>query len=127
MAEKFSYNYSAEKNEEIIRIREKYTIKNDKENDIFVKIKKLDSKIENSAKMAGIFWGIFFTLVFGSGLSICLTQINNISFVCGIILGIVGITGMAFSKIIAKWAFEKQKAKYGAEIIKLTDQIIGKK
>ena len=125
MAEKFSYNYSADKNEEIKKIREKYEVKTDEENEILGQIKKLDAKVETPAKIIGIVWGLAFTLIFGSGLALCITKTGSAAFYIGIVLGLIGMCGMAFSPKISKAIFEKRKAKFGAQILELTDKALG--
>ena len=64
MEEKFSYNYSADRNEELRKIREKYEIKNDEEQDKLEKIRAMDRKIETPGKVCGIIFGLFFTFIF---------------------------------------------------------------
>ena len=53
MEEKFSYNYSADRNEELRKIREKYEIKNDEEQDKLEMIRAMDRKIEMPGKIFG--------------------------------------------------------------------------
>ena len=63
MEEKFSYNYSADRNEELRKIREKYEIKNDEEQDKLEKIRAMDRNIETPGKVCGIIFGLFFASV----------------------------------------------------------------
>ncbi len=125
MEEKFSYNYSADRNEELRKIREKYEIKNDEEQDKLEKIRAMDKKIEMPGKIFGTLFGLFFTFVFGSGLGLCI-KTEGMSFVLGLFLGILGLLGMAFAPIIRKIVFKKQKEKYGEEILNLIDKSMGR-
>lgn len=64
MEEKFNYNYSADRNEELRKIREKYEIKNDEEQDKLEKIRAMDRKIERPGKIFGTLFGLFFFICF---------------------------------------------------------------
>ena len=110
MEEKFSYNYSADRNEELRKIREKYEIKNDEEQDKLEKIRAMDRKIETPGKVCGIIFGLFFTFIFGGGLGLCI-KTEEMGFVLGLFLGILGLLGMAFAPKITKIIFKKQKEK----------------
>ena len=125
MEEKFSYNYSADRNEELRKIREKYEIKNDEEQDKLKLIRAMDKKIEMPGKIFGTLFGLFFTFVFGGGLGLCI-KTEGMSFVFGLFLGILGLMGMAFAPKITKIIFEKQKEKYGEEILNLIDKSMGR-
>ena len=125
MEEKFSYNYSADRKEELRKIREKYEIKNDEEQDKLKLIRAMDKKIEMPGKIFGTLFGLFFTFVFGGGLGLCI-KTEGMSFVFGLFLGILGLLGMAFAPKITKIIFEKQKEKYGEEILNLIDKSMGR-
>lgn len=126
MEEKFSYNYSADRNEELRKIREKYEIKTDEEQDKLKLIRAMDRKIEMPGKIAGIVFGICSTLIFGGGLGLCI-QAERMGFVLGLFLGVLGLLGMAFAPKITKIIFEKQKEKHGAEILRVIDESMGRK
>ena len=125
MEEKFSYNYSADRNEELRKIREKYEIKNDEEQDKLEMIRAMDKKIEMPGKIFGTLFGLFFTFVFGGGLGLCL-KAEEMGFVLGLFLGILGFLGMSFAPIITKIVFNKQKEKHGAEILRVIDESMGR-
>ncbi|MCQ2983201.1 MAG: hypothetical protein MJ178_10650 [Treponemataceae bacterium] len=125
MENKFSYNYSADRNEELRKIREKYAVKTDDEQSAVQRIRAMDRKIELPGKIIGIVFGLTSTLIFGSGLALCI-QTNGLPFVMGIFLGILGLVGMGSAPAVAKKIFEQQKAKHGAEIIRLIDESMGK-
>ena len=125
MEEKFSYNYSADRNEELRKIREKYEIKNDEEQDKLKLTRAMDKKIEMPGKIFGTLFGLFFTFIFGGGLGLCI-KTEGMSFVFGLLLGILGLLGMAFAPKITKIIFKKQKEKYGEEILNLIDKSMGR-
>lgn len=125
MKEKFSYNYSADRNEELRKIREKYEIKTDEEQDKLKLIRTMDRKIETPGKIIGTVFGLVSTLIFGSGLGLCI-KAEGMGFVLGLFLGILGLLGMAFAPKITKIIFEKRKEKHGAEILRLIDESMGR-
>lgn len=124
MENKFSYNYSANRNEELRQIREKYEIKTDEEQNRLNQIRALDRRIETPGKIIGILYGLASLLCFGSGLALCI-ETQGISFYIGIALGIIGIIGMATAPKISSVVFERQKSKHGAEILQLIDKEMG--
>ena len=82
MEEKFSYNYSADRNEELRKIREKYEIKTDEEQDKLKLIRAMDRKIERPGKIFGTLFSLSFTFVFGGGLGLCI-KTEGMGFVLG--------------------------------------------
>ena len=76
-------------------------------------------------KVCGIIFGLFFTFIFGGGLGLCI-KTEGMSFVFGLLLGILGFLGMSFAPIITKIVFKKQKEKYGEEILNLIDKSMGR-
>jgi hypothetical protein len=60
-------------------------------------------------------------LVFGFGLSLCLVWGN---YIWGILLAVLGCVPMVFAYPSYKWLLAKNKAKYGAEIIKLSEELL---
>ena len=69
--------------------------------------------------------GYFFAFIFGGGLGLCI-KTEGMGFVLGLFLGILGLLGMAFAPKITKIIFEKQKEKYGEEILNLIDKSMGR-
>ena len=86
----------------------------------------MDRKIETPGKVCGIIFGLFFTFIFSGGLGLCI-KTEGMSFVLGLLLGILGFLGMSFAPIITKIVFKKQKEKYGEEILNLIDKSMGRK
>lgn len=62
MEEKFSYNYSADRNEELRKIHEKYEIKNDEEQEKLEKIRAMDRKLKRLEKSVELYSGYFLHL-----------------------------------------------------------------
>lgn len=114
---KFSYTYSADKQEEIAKIREKYC---PREETTLEKIKRLDNSVTNKAVTASLVVGIISALVLGVGMCCCMvwTQL----FVLGIFVGIIGIIGVALAYPVYKKVLAKERAKVAPQILALTDE-----
>lgn len=120
---KFSYNYTAPtKNErrEIEDIRRRYA-NNQKEETSLTKLRKLDSKVKNPPMTAGITLGVIGVLIFGLGLTMVLEW--NI-LVWGIAVMIVGCVPIALAYPIYNIIFKKNKAKYGDEILRISEELL---
>lgn len=104
-------------------IANEYSVKNDNK---VVALKKLDKKVKCFPMAMTIGIGTIFSLVFGTG--ICLTMgviggDTGVSFVFGIILGIIGTAGITVSYPLYKKVLESRKRKYAGDIIRLANEI----
>jgi len=91
-----------------------------------VALKKLDKKAKNPANIFAFSLGTISALIFGVGMCLTMGQIGSsttLSFVAGIIVGIIGMAGMAVNYPIYKRLLENGKKKYAFEIIELAKEI----
>lgn len=94
-----------------------------------VALRKLDKKAKLPASVFTYTLGIISALVFGTGMCLAMGQIGGqtaVSFVAGIIIGIIGMIGMGVNLPIYKKLLEKGKQKYAFEIIQLAKEISDK-
>lgn len=122
----FNYTYSApsaEEKKEIEYIRKQY-VENQEKKDVDGKMQRLrilHSKVKSPAMAISLTMGIVGTLVFGLGLSMVL-EWNLL--VWGSLVAVVGLAPI----ISAYWAhnkiLERQKKKYGEEILKLSQELL---
>lgn len=128
----FQYTYSAEKQDEIKKIREKYAPET-KEEDKLERLRRLDRQVTEKAQIISLVLGIVGVLILGFGMSICMTDIGAIfgsakylGMTVGIIIGIIGaaIAGVAYPAYTK--VLNHEKAKAAPEILKLTDELMGK-
>lgn len=68
----------------------------------------------------GILFGAMGTLVFGTGLSLCLVWEN---YPIGVALGLLGIAMLALSHLVYKALLVRAKKKYQEEILRLGEEI----
>lgn len=96
-----------------------------KDNSKIIALKKLDSKAKLPATVFTYTFGIFSTLVFGTGMCLAMQVIGGglMSMVLGIVVGILGLIGCGVNYPIYKKMLEKGKAKYAYEIVELARQI----
>lgn len=105
------------------RVASEYAVKKTSK---VVALKKLDRKAKMPANIFGYTFGIFFALVLGVGMCLAMGQIGNndaLSIILGIIIGVVGIIGVAINYPIYKKIHEAGKRKYASDIIKLASEI----
>lgn len=114
---KFSYTYSANTQEEIAKIREKYC---PREETTLEKIKRLDNSVTNKAVMASLVVGIISALILGVGMCCCMVWTQF--FVLGIVVGIIGIIGVGMAYPVYKKVLAKERAKIAPQILALTDE-----
>ncbi len=115
---KFSYTYSAETQEEIAKIREKYC---PREETTLEKVRRLDKSVNDKATAVSIAMGILSSLVLGIGMCCCMVWTRF--FVLGIIIGTVGIAGVCITYPIYKKILAKERAKIAPQILALTSEI----
>lgn len=93
-----------------------------KEDSKVVALKKLDRKVKRPANIFAYTFGIIMTLVFGAGMCLAMKVIGD-SMILGIIIGIIGIIGIACNYPIYKSILNANKEKYSYDIIKLAREI----
>ena len=127
---RFEYNYSAEQQAEIKKIREKYTPQK-KVEDKMTRLRRLDASATQAANASSLAMGIIGALVFGFGMSLCMTDFGsnlmvdkNGVMVIGIIVGIVGgvIAGLAYP--VHNLVLKAKRKKLAPEIIRLSDELM---
>ncbi len=118
---KFSYTYSADNQNEIAKIREKYC---PREETTLEKIKRLDNGVTNKATMIAIVVGVISTLILGVGMCCCMVWTHF--FALGIIVGIIGIAGVCVAYPVYKKVLIKERTKIAPQILALTDEELQK-
>ena len=91
-----------------------------------VALRKLDKKAKMPATVFTYTLGIVSALVFGIGMCLGMKVIGSgstASFVSGIIIGIIGMTGMGVNLPLYRKLLEKGKQKYAFEIMELAKEI----
>lgn len=91
-----------------------------------VALKRLDKKAKQPAYLFGYIFGSMMSLVLGIGMYLAMQIIaeGTISMVLGIVVGLLGIAGMAINPILFKKILEKRKKEYAIDILMLSEEII---
>ena len=99
-----------------------------KETSKVVALRKLDAKAKRPANIFAYTFGIVSALIFGTGMCLAMGQIGDgttLSFVLGIVIGIIGMIGVAVNYPIYRRILAGGKKKYAYEIIELAREISG--
>jgi len=125
----FKYSYSAEEQNELKRIREKYIEK--KEEDKMEHLRRLDRSVTEKAPVFSLIFGLVGTLTLGFGMSLIMTdlggilgQYSNLSLLIGIIIGITGGILVSIAYPIYNIIIKRERKKIAPEIIRLTDELM---
>ena len=120
--ETFNYTYSATQQEEIKRIREKYTPPAQEE-DKMEQLRKLDASVTKPGTIVSLIIGIISSLILGVGM--CCTMVwAETFFIIGIVVGVVGIIGVIAAYPIYTKITKRQREKLAPEIIRLSDELM---
>ena len=118
----FSYSYSAREQEEVRRIREKYTAPEERETKM-ERLRRLDGSVTRKATMWSLVLGILSSLVMGTGMSMCMVFMGD-WFIPGIIIGCVGLVGVVLAYPVYLRVLEKEKEKAAPEILALSEELM---
>ena len=121
--EKFTYTYSAPteaERREIESIRRTYA-NEDKPKTSIERLRELDNKVKNPAMIVSLCLGVVGVMIFGLGLTLILEWSI---WLWGIMLMVVGSVPMAIAYPMYKHILKKQKAKYGKEILEISEQLL---
>ncbi len=125
MQKKFEYSYvapTASERKEIEEIRKQYTA-GEKEERGIERLRRLDGKVKGAATCAGLVFGVGGCLLFGGGLAAIL--VGNLWWL-GLPLIAFGATAMASALPLQRRTLKKYKQKYGAEILRLSEELLKK-
>lgn len=121
---RFEYAYNAAQQNEIRKIREKYLPPTDeKPTDNLEKLRRLDRSVTRKSSVLALTVGILSTLVLGFGMCCCLVWGQTL-FVAGIVIGIIGIAGIACAYPLYLHIIKKERERIAPEIIELTDSLL---
>ncbi len=118
----YKYEYRADKNEreEIERIRAQYAPASERQQKTD-RLKELNKRAKRPATIAALTAGICGALLFGLGMTLSI-EWNQLLW--GIVAGAGGIAFLALTLPLHSALTKRGKKKYGAEIIKLSDELL---
>lgn len=118
----FNYTYSATQQKEIKSIREKYT-QPTQEEEKMERLRRLDQSVTKCGTIVSLIVGIVSVLIMGTGMS-CTMVWGGVWFIPGIIIGVIGMAGVAAAYPIYNYITKKQREKVAPEIIRLSDELM---
>ena len=123
MSNQFNFKYTApsqEERKEIDSIRRQYAPQEKTETKI-ERLRRLDGLVKNTAIIWSLVLGVLGCLIFGLGLTMILEWDILL---WGIILMVVGSVPMTVAFPIYNKLLKKGKAKYGDEILRLSEELL---
>ena len=122
MAEKevFEYTYSAPQQSEVQKIREKYLPKEVTKLD---QLRALDAGVTRRGTAVSMVHGILYALVLGLGMSCCMVWAGSL-FVPGVVIGCIGLAGVAATYPIYNHIVKQDRDKIAPEILRLTEELV---
>ena len=121
----FEYTYSAERQQEIEAIRKKYL---PKEEDKMEQLRRLHSIPTQKAQAASIAIGVLGTLILGTGMSLCMTELGtalgHLAMVIGILVGLFGLVMVALAYPVYNIVLRKERKQIAPEILRLADELL---
>lgn len=120
--ETFNYTYSSAQQQEIKKIREKYSTP-EKHEDKMDRLRRLDRSVTKPGTVVSLIIGIVSTLVMGTGMSMCMVKGSEM-FVPGIIVGVAGMIGVIIAYPIYNAITKNRRKKLAPEIMRLSDELM---
>ena len=126
--ESFEFTYSAKEQEEIKKIRNKYTVPEETE-DKMAQLRRLDASVYSKATTAALVIGILGALVMGLGMSLVMTDIGAalgtiLAMIVGVGIGVIGIVLICLAYPMYTHTLKKEREKIAPEILRLTDELM---
>ena len=126
----FSFTYSAEEQDELRRIREKYLTENEAE-DKMARLRRLDASVSAKAQTVAIIIGVVGILILGFGMSLAMSELSEIlgsnkdmAMLIGIIVGVFGGVLASLAYPIYNLIVKIERKKLAPEILRLTDELM---
>jgi len=115
----FEYTYSAPQQSEIRKIREKYLPKEATKLD---QLRALDAGVTKRGTAVSLVHGILYSLILGLGMSCCMVWAGRL-FLPGIVIGCIGLAGVAATYPIYNCIVKQDREKIAPEILRLTEEL----
>ena len=121
----FEYTYSARQQQEVEAIRKKYL---PKEEDKMEQLRRLHYSATQKAQAASIAIGVLGTLILGTGMSLCMTDLGvvlgHMAMVIGILVGVLGLVMGALAYPLYNTVLRKERQRIAPEILRLTEELL---
>lgn len=123
--ESFKMTYSAQQQEEIQSIRQKYVPQAESKMD---RLRALDARVTKKATMVSILVGMIGAMILGCGMSLIMSDFGAVlgtaALPAGIVLGAIGLALAALAYPLYNRTLKKEREKIAPQIIQLTDELL---
>ena len=127
----FRFSYSAKEQEEIKKIREKYTLSENKEDDKMALLRRLDKSVTQKAQAVSLVFGVLGALILGFGMSLIMSELSTAlglqgaaPLVLGVIFGVVGGTLAALAYPAYNFVIKRERKRVAPKILSLTEELM---
>ena len=121
----FEYTYSPKRQQEVEAIRNAYL---PKEEDKMEQLRKLHAMPTQKAQAISLAIGIIGTLILGTGMSLCMTELGaalgRFAMALCIVVGLIGMVMVAAAYPMYNRTLKTERQKIAPEIFKLTDELM---
>lgn len=121
----FKMTYSAEQQEELHHIRQKYL---PQEPDKMQQLRALDAGAAKKATMDAIVAGVLGSMLLGCGMSLIMTDfgswLGRAALPVGVAVGVSGMLLMALAYPLYSRSLRREREKIAPEILRLTDELM---
>lgn len=91
------------------------------------KLRRLDEKVKRPADILAYTLGVIGAIILGVGMCICMGVLGASNlFALGIVVGVAGIAVVVANYFIYRAVLNSRKKKYSAEVLALSDKILGR-
>jgi hypothetical protein len=127
----FRFSYSAKEQEEIKKIREKYTLSENKEDDKMALLRRLDKGVTQKAQAVSLVFGVLGALILGFGMSLIMSELSTAlglqgaaPLVLGVIFGVIGGTLAALAYPAYNFVIKRERKRVAPKILSLTEELM---
>ena len=118
--ESFSYTYSASQRKEIEEIRKRYL---PEQEDKMAQLRRLAAGVTRKGTIVALSLGFVSCLLLGLGMCCSMIWIER-WFVFGIVIGLIGISGMAAAYPVFIRITKRERERIAPQILKLTEELM---
>lgn len=128
--ERFEYSYSANEQKEILKIKEKYTVKDTKTvKSDYERLRELDKSASRKPLIISLTLGILGALIMGTGMSLVMTDLGEIlninnDLLIGIIVGCIGLVMVVISYPVYSFVYKREKERVAPEILRISEELL---
>lgn len=127
----FRFSYSAKEQEEIKKIREKYTLSENKEDDKMALLHRLDKGVTQKAQAVSLVFGVLGALILGFGMSLIMSELSTAlglqgaaPLVLGVTFGVIGGTLAALAYPAYNFVIKRERKRVAPKILSLTEELM---